>query len=718
MLVPIFSLNLSNKICARTVAIGKYDGTHPCITAATLAGKVFIHNPHKKSAFIGLARTEASVVDSDLNLLNINAVVTSLSTGRLDHTSLNDTLLVGTSTSVLGYDVENNTDIFFKELADGANSISIGNLGTLAEPVAAIGGNCAITAINRSGEEVLWTVTGDNVSSLILFDYDSNNQNELIVGSDDSDIRVFKNDELISEMSENSPILALTPICDSKFGYALINGSIGVYDKNNRLWRIKSKNLAMSIDAFDIDSDGVPELVTGWSNGKIDAKNCLTGEVVFKCSLDHAVAGLLHCDYKMDGMEQLICCSVEGEIKGFKPSTINAEESIDRNVNQDLIRDLSQRKLNLLLELKNLEEASKPSVIAKIDDDIGTQSTGIPADTQLTTLISTREKSESKPGHVELKISTSNETVIKAVIIFAEGIFKNESHVTHPPNDKLSTTLSVPILVPRDIEVDLHIQILVGFENALQYHVFDLTRPLVKFSMYKLVENSQVEEPKSYVTFMINERIPRITIWLSNNFILTEDLSIDKNINLTFTALRNERPLIIRMEPNGQFTIKTDNMELAGELVQSLITYLNISDLQVTCDFPDELDNLKQTLQKIDQYHSVRQQLTAQMADHSNLIRNLLVRTEDSRLMEDITGMKRNYFELMNMNRDLVNGYKIRCSNHEELLKNVKNLNVTIQKAGNLRGGKFKTETINNCRQAIKQNNSNALFKIIRTGVA
>jgi Bardet-Biedl syndrome 2 protein len=47
----------------------------------------------------------------------------------------------------------------------------------------------------------------------------------------------------------------------------------------------------------------------------------------------------------MDGMEQLICCSVEGEIKGFKPSTINAEESIDRNVNQDLIRDLSQRKL-------------------------------------------------------------------------------------------------------------------------------------------------------------------------------------------------------------------------------------------------------------------------------------------------------------------------------------------------------------------------------------
>ena len=53
------------------------------------------------------------------------------------------------------------------------------------------------------------------------------------------------------------------------------------------------------------------------------------------------------------------------------------------------------------------------------------------------------------------------------------------------------------------------------------------------------------------------------------------------------------------MEQTGQFTIKTDDMELAGELIQSLITYLNITDLQVTCDFPDELDNLKQTLQKV-----------------------------------------------------------------------------------------------------------------------
>jgi Bardet-Biedl syndrome 2 protein len=90
------------------------------------------------------------------------------------------------------------------------------------------------------------------------------------------------------------------------------------------------------------------------------------------------------------------------------------------------------------------------------------------------------------------------------------------------------------------------------------------------------------------------------------------------------------------METNGQLTFRTDDMELAGLLVQSIVAYLSIIDLQVVCDFPEELENLQQTLTKIDEFNTVRQQLTSQMADHSNLIRSLVVRAEDSRLMEDM----------------------------------------------------------------------------------
>ena len=39
---------------------------------------------------------------------------------------------------------------------------------------------------------------------------------------------------------------------------------------------------------------------------------------------------------------------------------------------------------------------------------------------------------------------------------------------------------------------------------------------------------------------------------------------------------------------------------------------------------------------QVDEYHSVHQKLSADMADNSNLIRSLLVRAEDARLMRDM----------------------------------------------------------------------------------
>lgn len=91
----------------------------------------------------------------------------------------------------------------------------------------------------------------------------------------------------------------MCPLDGSQFGYALTNGSVGIYNKGIRSWRIKSKNNAMDIDTFDINQDGVLELITGWSNGKIDGRNSATGEVVFKCNMDHSIAGVLNVSFRV-----------------------------------------------------------------------------------------------------------------------------------------------------------------------------------------------------------------------------------------------------------------------------------------------------------------------------------------------------------------------------------------------------------------------------------
>jgi hypothetical protein len=43
----------------------------------------------------------------------------------------------------------------------------------------------------------------------------------------------------------------------------------GVYSGTKRRWRVKSKHLLVSMQAFDMDGDGVLEVVSGWANGKV-----------------------------------------------------------------------------------------------------------------------------------------------------------------------------------------------------------------------------------------------------------------------------------------------------------------------------------------------------------------------------------------------------------------------------------------------------------------
>lgn len=37
---PVFTFDLNSKIVPGRVTVGKYDGTHPCLTVATTADKV------------------------------------------------------------------------------------------------------------------------------------------------------------------------------------------------------------------------------------------------------------------------------------------------------------------------------------------------------------------------------------------------------------------------------------------------------------------------------------------------------------------------------------------------------------------------------------------------------------------------------------------------------------------------------------------------------
>uniref|UniRef100_A0A4W5QYT7 Bardet-Biedl syndrome 2 n=1 Tax=Hucho hucho TaxID=62062 RepID=A0A4W5QYT7_9TELE len=366
----------------------------------------------------------------------------------------------------------------------------------------------------------------------------------------------------------------VTSLCHkhgSRFAYALANGTVGVYDHTAHYWIIKSKNHAMSIHVFYLNADGVLELIKGWYNGKIDALSDRTREVIFKDSFSSSVAGVLICT------------------------------SGGRS-----IRELSKRRQNLLLELRNYKEKAKWA------------------------------------EYCPLRFPPT-ETISRAVLIFAEGMFEGESHVVHPSAQNWYGCICVPIIPPKDIPVGLHIKAFAGGKSSVPLR-------LLGGSWCISIPPDSLDQPYRRYRPGSSLRKRRLRHWAPYVF-------------------------LISFRETGLHTV-----------TQSYLLF-----------------------EQVDDYHSVHQMLMVALAGHSNHIRNMLVQAKDAQLMGDKRNMKKCYIELYDLNRDLINEYKIRFNNHNAL-KSVNQAHSEV--------GKPKNQVITACRDAIKNNNVNALFKIMRTGTA
>merc|ERR1712194_583987 len=144
-------------------------------------------------------------------------------------------------------------------------------------------------------------------------------------------------------------------------------------------------------------------------------------------------------------------------------------------------------------------------------------------------------------------------------------------------------------------------------------------------------------------------------------------------------------------------------IEVAGEVISDLCNFLQITELESTAHFPDEMEKFKAVLLRVDEYNAVRLKLTAEMADSANLVKALIVKAEDYRMLSDMQNLKKVFSGLQTTNSDLIAEYNKRANNHQELMSQLKDVNMMIQKAAKLRLGTPKTRVVAACRQAIKK---------------
>lgn len=695
---PAFSFSIDMKLSEKGVAMGKYDGKNPSLTAITQSNKVsrqprnkenfqlsrisrfqiIIHNPNRHYNLFGTEKAW-SEIKKDVGMLSISFSITAIATGRLSLTSDKEFLAIGTDTNILVYQVDDNLEIFFKEVTEGVRCLVMGSADSLNPPLLYCGTMTTVRGFNDKGEELLWLVTSGTVNSIILFDFNRDNDREILLGCEDEKIRIYKHDKFIRELNEMGAvkkIIAVGPLLT----FILRNGTVGVYEEHVRLWRIKSKSCATCAAPYDLLGTGQMQIILGWDCGKIDVRDSRSGDVLMKLITPSKIIGLIVTDYRGLETDDLICVSEQGEIQGYSSSNINLAPLTVTEGSQ--IKDLLTTKQNLLLELTHYENNSRvnESLLGASDDSLTTINqlktisndfAIIPANTRLQIAIST---DGSKQSNVEISISTNNSTIIKAVIIFADGIFPNgESLIVHPPTKRitsgaysgLSSTsnradgvskIVIPLKIPKDEALDVHIKAFVGNADGNQFHVFELNRQLPKFSMFslpeqitgspktlnemtKLSDDYLSKVPEGFVKFKVSERVSRFCMFINQNFLLPADIDPNPNeidtfdfLKLSLVCLRDATPLIITFYNDSNILIQTDNIELAGNLVQAIAQFMNISNIESSASFPGTVNKVRELFERLQGLQESSNVLRTDTAMKINLAKILVLRAEDAKV--------------------------------------------------------------------------------------
>ena len=394
-------------------------------------------------------------------------------------------------------------------------------------------------------------------------------------------------------------------------------------------------------------------------------------------------------------------------------------------VSRETLESLNARKQALLVELASYEKSFAALERAERGEGGGTAVAGlIPPDTAVVSSL----EMDASLGHGQLVVSTNNDTVVKGVVLRGAGAFEGpeESRYFRFDDKNARREARVPILPPGDDACDVAVHVLVAASGAsATYHVFDLDFRIPRFWGWVPLRADQVTRddiPSGSVSFAAAEGSVRVARWLDETFrcdaarAVRDDAS---DVRCAFLCLADGARVVFEQRAeSGTASVRADAMERAGTFVEAMCVGLGIQHLDSEADFPIEMEELRETLRVVDERNARRSKLAAETADTSNAVKALIVHAEDSRILRDMPAAIAAYGDLFDVNRELMVEHSKRAENHAELLKALKHVNQVILRASRLRYGAGAARVVKACRKAVKENNTQALFRIVGFGAA
>ena len=655
-----------------------------------------------------------------------------------------DVLFIGCEISLLCYDIMENKTLFDREITEGVLSMSCGRFSTFTDPLCLAGGNCNIVGIDINGEEKFWTVLGGNAICMALGYFEQDNINALFVGTDDFTIRVYKDEEPIYEINENTKIVIIMPLQDDYFCYGLETGTVGLYKGKDRKWFKKEKGYCTTMELRDFKGEKTVEVLVGMSTGKIILFDSNTGFEYFNFYIDHPIAKFFYGDFILsqrqsdeiqleklnqdeddddDEDDQIICFTENGEVYGYKYGEKNfipterEFESKDKKVTEEEINiyeQLLKEKNRLLDELEDLavRESNRNKINAPKEGNELPQ--GLKVDIDL--------ESNDKDKCADLTLEATNNAVIKAVIIISEQIYQGETFVKYPQNE--SSKAVVQIKTKKDLHINLHIKVLLGINSLVDdYVVLEYNKIIPKYCFYILLreEEDYKSKLKQGISINYDDRIDRLILFLEDKFnIPAKEFESFKKDDLNFTvrfrSLRTDIILEINVKKGNKLNILTDEIELCGNILQDLAVFLNKEDLDTNIDYSDYAKSYEHIFNRIEELDNERNHLNINMTDIITNIKDLYVKAEDNRLIDNIKGFEDYFRKIDVQNAQLLDEFEKRSEKYQQLLNDLKSVNEMIQLGSNLKCGKFKKAMLSECRKCIRNKDYDLLMKIISNG--
>ena len=250
--------------------------------------------------------------------------------------------------------------------------------------------------------------------------------------------------------------------------------------------------------------------------------------------------------------------------------------------------------------------------------------------------------------------------------------------------------IKIPIENICRLQSEICVKATVGYPGSEVMHVLEDVISVPRFAQF--VPTSSIDSGASScnerVEFTISERMQRMILWIRENFLINYDLDPRTiELKLFFVDASNDGDCLNIQMKNGHVVIETRSIRLAADTIQSMGSYFAFSLLRSTCHF-DSVVKIPQIFKQIQLIQAALSRMDAEIAELSQRILADMVRLEDGRIMEDFEGIDNTTASIRLNNNEIIQKYRTKQLNQQELVKLLKQLNSIIDAGSKLRVGR------------------------------